>query len=148
MSKYYVDKFLYTTDRDPVLLQEYKSEPAAYMERWEREIGPRLSDAETTSWTSFTPQERQALIDHDYVTLFELGAHFFLSLTIYHRHLQRRLRRQVRTAVVPTRIRREASALARKGIPVGDLLNREPYLTSAGPNLGSAQTDFILRSQQ
>ena len=83
MSKYYVNKFLYTTDRDPVLLQQYKSEPAAYMERWEREIGPRLSDAETTSWTSFTPQERQALIDHDYVTLFELGAHFFLSLTIY-----------------------------------------------------------------
>jgi hypothetical protein len=83
MSKYYVDKFLYTTDRDPVLLQEYKSDPSGYMERWEKEIGPRLSAAETTSWLTFTQQERQALIDHDYVTLFELGAHFFLSLTIY-----------------------------------------------------------------
>jgi predicted ATPase len=83
MSTYYVDKFLYTTDRDPDLLEQYKSEPAAYLQRWEREIGPRLSAAETTSWLSFTDQERTALIEHDYVTLFELGAHFFLSLTIY-----------------------------------------------------------------
>lgn len=83
MSKYYVNKFLFTTDRDPELLQQYKTDPAAYLDRWEKEIGPRLSAAETTSWLAFTVQERKALIEHDYVTLFELGAHFFLSLTIY-----------------------------------------------------------------
>ncbi|MEO8906954.1 MAG: hypothetical protein ABI310_02645 [Microbacteriaceae bacterium] len=83
MSKYYLDKFLYTTDRDPELLQQYKTDPAGYLARWEAEIGPRLSAAETTSWLAFTEQERTALIEHDYVTLFELGAHFFLSLTIF-----------------------------------------------------------------
>lgn len=85
MSKYYVDKFLYTTDRDPDLMRRYKEEPADYMTWWEEHLGPRLgdSDAEKTTWLAFTPVERQALIEHDYVTLFELGAHFFLSLTIY-----------------------------------------------------------------
>ncbi len=85
MSKYYVDKFLYTTDRDPDLLERYKTEPAQYLDWWEQHLGRRLgdSDAETTSWLAFTEQERTALIAHDYVTLFELGAHFFLSLTIY-----------------------------------------------------------------
>jgi hypothetical protein len=85
MSKYYVDKFLYTTDRDPELMARYKSEPADYLDWWEQHLGRRLgdSDAETTSWLRFTDVERTALIEHDYVTLFELGAHFFLSLTIY-----------------------------------------------------------------
>lgn len=83
MSKYYVNKFLFTTDRDPELLHEYATRPAAYLKRWEREIGPRLNDAETTSWLGFTDDERRALVEHDYVALFEMGAHFFLSLTIY-----------------------------------------------------------------
>ncbi|WP_417374526.1 hypothetical protein [Glutamicibacter protophormiae] len=85
MSRYYVDKFLYTTDRDPELMHRYATDPAAYLDWWEQHLGPRLgdSDAERTSWLTFSPQERAALIDHDYVTLFELGAHFFLSLTIY-----------------------------------------------------------------
>lgn len=85
MSKYYVDKFLYTTDRDPELMARYKSEPADYLDWWEQHLGRRLgdSDAETTSWLRFTDVERTALIEHDYVTLFELGAHFFLSLTIF-----------------------------------------------------------------
>ena len=37
---------------------------------------------ERTTWLSFTDVERQALVEHDYVALFELGAHFFLTLTI------------------------------------------------------------------
>jgi hypothetical protein len=30
-----------------------------------------------------TSAERQALVEHDYVALVEMGAHFFLNLTIY-----------------------------------------------------------------
>ncbi len=33
--------------------------------------------------TGFTDAEREALVNHDYVALFEMGAHFFLSLTIF-----------------------------------------------------------------
>jgi hypothetical protein len=86
MSKYYVNKFLYQVDSDPLLLAAYKAEPEALLERWEREYGSRLGTKhtiETTSWLEFTPAERQALVEHDYVTLFEQGAHFFLCLTIF-----------------------------------------------------------------
>jgi hypothetical protein len=38
---------------------------------------------ERTTWLRFTDEERRALVEHDYVALFELGAHFFLSLTIF-----------------------------------------------------------------
>ena len=30
-----------------------------------------------------TDAEREALVNHDYVALFEMGAHFFLNLTIF-----------------------------------------------------------------
>ncbi|GAB3390166.1 hypothetical protein GCM10027568_13480 [Humibacter soli] len=86
MSKYYVDKFLYQVDRDPERLAQYKSDPAAAVDRWERELGVMLGtrDAvETTTWLSLTDEERTALIAHDYVALFELGAHYFLTLTIF-----------------------------------------------------------------
>ena len=83
MSKYYVDKFLFTVDRDPVLLDQYAATPEAFLAVWEKTIGPKLNDAEVTTWLSFTAEERQALIDHDYVALFEMGAHFFLTLTIF-----------------------------------------------------------------
>lgn len=86
MSKYYVNKFLYQVDGDPELLARYKSEPKALMAFWEREYGQWLgssSRVEKTTWLTFTPQERKALEEHDYVTLFEIGAHFFLCLTIY-----------------------------------------------------------------
>lgn len=32
---------------------------------------------------NLTDANRQALIDHDYVALFEMEAHFFLNLTMY-----------------------------------------------------------------
>lgn len=86
MSKYYVNKFLFTVDRDPELLARYKADPDALMTHWENEIGPRLAqggnNAEQTTVLSFTPEERRALVEHDYVALFEMGAHFFLNLTI------------------------------------------------------------------
>lgn len=86
MSKYYVNKFLFQVDRDPELLARYKSEPKALIEFWETEYGQWLGASNTvekTTWLSFTDQERKALEEHDYVTLFEIGAHFFLCLTIY-----------------------------------------------------------------
>jgi hypothetical protein len=86
MSKYYVNKFLYQVDRDPELLAAYKADPAGLVERWEDEYGRWLGAGnriETTTWLEFTDEERSALIDHDYTKLFELGAHFFLTLTIF-----------------------------------------------------------------
>jgi hypothetical protein len=87
VSRYYTNKFLYQVDRDPELLAAYKDDPAALLERWERDLGQWLGTngghVEKTSWLSFTREERRALIEHDYVALFELGAHIFLTLTIY-----------------------------------------------------------------
>jgi len=86
MSVYYVNKFLYQVDGDPGLLAAYKADPAALVEHWEADYGRRLgtnNSVETTSWLHFTEAERTALVEHDYVALFELGAHFFLTLTIF-----------------------------------------------------------------
>jgi hypothetical protein len=83
MSKYYVNKFLFTVDRDPELLRRYKEDPRSLVASWEQSIGPKLNDAEISTVNSLTDAEREALINHDYVTLFEMGAHFFLSLTIF-----------------------------------------------------------------
>jgi hypothetical protein len=86
MSLYYVNKFLYQVDRDPSLLAAYKADPAALVAHWETDLGTRLGNgdpAERTTWLGLTDIERSALVDHDYVLLFEMGAHFFLCLTIF-----------------------------------------------------------------
>lgn len=85
MSKYYVNKFLYTVDRDPELLKRYIEDPANLVATWEQSIGPRLigNDVEVSTVVSLTEEERRALVNHDYVALFEMGAHFFLNLTMY-----------------------------------------------------------------
>ncbi len=85
MSKYYVNKFLFMVDRDPELLKRYAEEPRSFVATWEQSMGPKLinNEVEASSVHAFTPEERQALIDHDYVALFEMGAHFFLNLTIF-----------------------------------------------------------------
>jgi hypothetical protein len=86
MSKYLLDKFLYTVDRDPELVERYRSDPAGTVDWWERDMANALLNchtAERSTWLSFTPAERDALRDHDHVTLFELGAHPFLTLTLF-----------------------------------------------------------------
>jgi hypothetical protein len=83
MSKYYVNKFLYQIDRDPELLQAYAENPREMVARWEQSIGPQLNNVERSTVHSLTDEEREALINHDYVALFEMGAHFFLNLTIF-----------------------------------------------------------------
>ena len=86
MSKYLLNKFLYTVDRDPELVERYRAEPAATVGWWEREMANALlncTSGEKSTWLSFTPDERGALCGHDHVKLFELGAHPFLTLTLF-----------------------------------------------------------------
>ncbi|MBO0843530.1 MAG: hypothetical protein J2O46_10115 [Nocardioides sp.] len=86
MSRYLVDKFLYTVDRERELTERYRDDPVGTVEWWEHERGHHLLNccaSEDTTWLSFTEEERQALCTHDQVRLFELGAHPFLTLTLW-----------------------------------------------------------------
>jgi hypothetical protein len=86
MSKYLLDKFLYTVDRDPDLVERYRTEPAETVDWWEAEMANTILNCiadEKTTWLAFTDGERTALKEHDHVTLFEMGAHPFLTLTLF-----------------------------------------------------------------
>jgi hypothetical protein len=86
VSKYLLNKFLFTVDRDPELVERYREDPAGTVNWWEAEVANRLlncTDAEKSSWLAFEQTEREALAGHDYVRLFELGAHPFLTLTLF-----------------------------------------------------------------
>ena len=86
MSKYLLDKFLYTVDRDPELVERYRDDPAGTLDWWEAEIANSLLNcppAERSTWLTFTATERQAIREHDHVALFQLGAHPFLTLTLF-----------------------------------------------------------------
>ena len=86
MSKYLVDKFLYTVDRDPELVERYREDPGGTVAWWEAERANAVLNchgAEASTWLRFTNEERGALAAHDYVRLFALGAHPFLTLTLF-----------------------------------------------------------------
>jgi hypothetical protein len=86
MSKYLLNKFLYMVDRDPGLVERYREDPAGTVDWWEREMANTLLNciaAEKSTWLSFTAAERRALREHDHVALFQLGAHPFLTLTLF-----------------------------------------------------------------
>jgi len=86
MSKYLVNKFLYTVDRDPDLVERYRSEPRGTVLWWESERAHAVlncHDGEASTWLRFTDEEREALATHDHVALFGLGAHPFLTLTLF-----------------------------------------------------------------
>ena len=86
MSRYLLNKFLYTVDRDPELVERYRQDPAGTVETWEREDANRLLNCltdERSTWQAFTAAERTALATHDHVTLFAMGAHPFLTLTLF-----------------------------------------------------------------
>ena len=86
MSKYLLDKFLYTVDRDPDLVERYRDEPRETVEWWEAERANQVLNChvgEASTWLRFTDAEREALAAHDHVKLFELGAHPFLTLTLF-----------------------------------------------------------------
>ena len=86
MSKYLLNKFLFTVDRDRVLVERYRTDPSGTVEWWEAEMAGKILnciDAENTTWLAFSDAERAALSQHDHVTLFEMGAHPFLTLTLF-----------------------------------------------------------------
>jgi hypothetical protein len=86
MSKYLINKFLYTVDRDPVLVERYRDDPAGTVAWWETEqanVVLNCHSGEASTWLRFTDDERAALAAHDHVKLFELGAHPFLTLTLF-----------------------------------------------------------------
>jgi hypothetical protein len=86
MSRYLVDKFLYTVDRDPDLVERYREDPAGTVTWWEAERANAVLNCHTgeaSTWLTFTDVEREALATHDHVKLFELGAHPFLTLTLF-----------------------------------------------------------------
>jgi hypothetical protein len=86
VSRYLLDKFLYTVDRDPELTERYREDPSGTVAWWEAEMANTLlnsTPAEKSTWLAFTDDERRALAEHDHVTLFEMGAHPFLTLTLF-----------------------------------------------------------------
>jgi hypothetical protein len=86
MSKYLLDKFLFTIDRDPQLVERYREDPRGTVTWWETARANQIlncHDGECSTWLAFTDAEREALASYDYVTLFEMGAHPFLTLTLF-----------------------------------------------------------------
>jgi hypothetical protein len=86
MSRYLIDKFLYTVDRDPDLVERYRDDPVGTVTWWEADRANAVLNCHTgeaSTWLRFDDAERTALSTHDYVKLFELGAHPFLTLTLF-----------------------------------------------------------------
>jgi hypothetical protein len=86
VSKYLLNKFLFTIDRDPELVERYRADPRGTVAWWEAEQANVILNCpalERSTWLKFTDAEREALATHDYVTLFEMGAHNFLTLTLF-----------------------------------------------------------------
>jgi hypothetical protein len=86
MSKYLMNKFLFTIDRDPALVERYREDPRGTVRWWESQCANVILNAttpESSTWLTFDNIEREALASHDYPKLFELGAHPFLTLTLF-----------------------------------------------------------------
>jgi len=86
MSKYLLDKFLYTVDRDPALVERYREDPAGPVTWWESEMANQILNCHTgerSTWLTFTDEERDVLGRQDHVRLFAMGAHPFLTLTLF-----------------------------------------------------------------
>jgi hypothetical protein len=86
MSRYLLDKFLFTVDRDPLLVERYREDPAGAVRDWEAGYANRILNCvggEASTLLKFEDEERDALIAHDYPKLFDLGAHPFLTLTLF-----------------------------------------------------------------
>ena len=81
-----MNKFLYTVDRDPELVERYREDPAGTVSWWEAERANLILNChvgESSTWLAFDETERRALVTHDYPALFDLGAHPFLTLTLF-----------------------------------------------------------------
>ena len=109
MSKYLLNKFLYTVDRDPELVEAYRADPYGLVARWEAEYLSDLTgvDAERTTWSSFTDAERDALHNHDYVRSVRNGRPPVPDVDPVHRAVRAR---SPGAAVLPTAVRPGARA--------------------------------------
>jgi hypothetical protein len=86
VSTYLLNKFLFTVDRDPELVERYREDPQGTVTWWEADEANRILNCHTgeaSTWLAFDDTERAALSTHDYPKLFELGAHPFLTLTLF-----------------------------------------------------------------
>jgi hypothetical protein len=86
VSKYLLNKFLYTVDRDPELVERYREDPEGTVRWWQEQRANQILNChgcESSSWLEFSEREWAALAGHDYPALFELGAHPFLTLTLF-----------------------------------------------------------------
>jgi hypothetical protein len=86
VSKYLLNKFLFTIDRDPELVEQYREDPRGTVTWWEAEranVILNCPEPERSTWLAFDDAEREALATHDYVALFGFGAHNFLLLTLF-----------------------------------------------------------------
>ena len=77
MSKYLLNKFLYTVDRDPELVERYREDPRGHgrvVGGRARERAPQLPRRPSAStWLAFDDAEREALRTHDYVRAVRAG---------------------------------------------------------------------------
>ena len=86
MSKYLLNKFLFTVDRDPELVERYREDPVGTVDWWEAVEANRILNCHTyekSTWLAFDDEERNALKRQDHGRLFEMGAHPFLTLTLF-----------------------------------------------------------------
>ena len=71
MSKYLLDKFLFTVDRDPELVERYREDPRGHVAWWEAEMANWILNChrrERSTWLAFTDEERTALREQDHVS--------------------------------------------------------------------------------
>jgi len=66
MSKYLMNKFIHHVNMNESAEKQYKHDPRAYLDKWEK--GQKLKLA---------AEEREALATKDYAKLYTLGAHPF-----------------------------------------------------------------------
>jgi hypothetical protein len=61
MTKYLLDKFLYTVDRDPELVERYREDPKGTVEWWEHERANAVLNCitgEASTWQRFEDARR------------------------------------------------------------------------------------------
>ena len=86
MSKYLVNKFLYTIDRDPDLVERYREDRQA---PWpggrpdKANVILNCPGAERSTWLSFTDAERDDAERPRLRRAVQAGAHNFLLLTLF-----------------------------------------------------------------
>ena len=111
VSKYLLNKFLFTVDRDPELVERYREDPAGTVAWWEAEEANRILNCTTRrderpGWR-FTDEERDALADHDHVRAVRAGRAPVPHADAVHRDVRAR----PRAAGVPDRLRQGDGAL-------------------------------------